>query len=51
MEALAQPELKAKLLESGVIAAPMGGKDLRSFIRPQAALYREVVRSAKITTE
>lgn len=51
LETLAQPEVKAKLLESGVTAAPMSGSDLRTFIRPQAALYRDIVQSAKITME
>lgn len=51
LESLAQPEVKAKLLESGVTAAPLGGNDLRTFVRPQATLYRDIVRSAKITME
>lgn len=51
LEALAQPEVKAKLADSGITASPMSGSDLRTFIRPQAALYRDIVQGAKITVE
>jgi tripartite-type tricarboxylate transporter receptor subunit TctC len=51
LEALAQPEVKAKLLESGITAAPTSGQELRAFVSPQAALYRDIVKSAKITME
>lgn len=51
LEALEQPEVKSKLLESGFAVAPMSGNDLRTFIRPQAALYRDIVQSAKISME
>lgn len=51
LESLAQPEVKAKLLESGITASPLRGEDLRTFVRQQAALYRDIVRSAKITME
>ncbi|WP_046114288.1 Bug family tripartite tricarboxylate transporter substrate binding protein [Aquincola tertiaricarbonis] len=51
MEALAQPEVKAKLGEAGVTAAPLRGEELRTFVRQQAALYRDIVQSAKITME
>jgi tripartite-type tricarboxylate transporter receptor subunit TctC len=50
-EAMAQPEVKAKLAESGITASPMSGKDLREFVRPQAQLYRDIVSTAKISLE
>jgi tripartite-type tricarboxylate transporter receptor subunit TctC len=51
LEALGQAEVKAKLAESGITAAPLGGKALNDFIKPQAALYRDIVTTAKITVE
>lgn len=51
LEAVAQPEVRAKLAEAGITVAPMGGGELRAFITPQAALYRDIVKSAKITME
>ncbi len=50
-DSLAVPELRARLAESGVIVSPLNGADLRSFVRPQAALYRDIVQASKITTE
>jgi tripartite-type tricarboxylate transporter receptor subunit TctC len=51
LEALAQPELKGKLQESGITVSPMTGQDLRAFVKPQAALYRDIASAAKITVE
>lgn len=51
LEALAQPELKAKLADSGIAVAPLPGAELRAFIAPQAALYRDIASAAKITME
>jgi tripartite-type tricarboxylate transporter receptor subunit TctC len=51
LDAVAQPEVRAKLLESGVTVAPMNGRDLRAFIQPQAALYRDIVQTGKIAME
>lgn len=51
LETLAQPELKAKLAESGITTAPLAGKDLRAFVKPQAELYREIVAAGKISLE
>ena len=51
LEALTQPEVKAKLLESGITVAPLTGQELRAFVSPQAALYRDIVKTAKITME
>lgn len=51
MEALALPDLRAKLLESGITVAPMKGAELRGFVAAQAAVYRDIVQSAKISTE
>jgi len=49
--ALAQPEVRAKLAEGGITAAPLNGQDLRAFLKPQSTLYREIVTSAKIAQE
>lgn len=51
LAAMAQPEVVAKLAESGVTAAPLSGKDLKTFVTPQAGLYRDIVKAAKITVE
>lgn len=51
LEVLSQPELRAKLAESGITVSPMNGRDLRSFVKVQATLYQDIVTSAKITTE
>ena len=51
LDALAQPELRSKLAESGITAAPLKGQELRSFVSPQAALYRDIVRIANVTME
>lgn len=51
LEAMAQPEVRAKLADAGITPAPLGGEQLRSFIIPQAALYREIATTARITME
>jgi tripartite-type tricarboxylate transporter receptor subunit TctC len=51
LAALAQPAVRTKLQESGVSVAPLNGLDLRAFAKPQAALYRDIVTSSKITVE
>ena len=51
LESLAQPELRNKLAESGVLVSPMGGNELRAFVKPQATLYRDIVQAAQITAE
>jgi tripartite-type tricarboxylate transporter receptor subunit TctC len=51
MEALASPQAKQKLADAGVTIAPMKGEAFKAFIKPQAELYREIVRSAKITVD
>ena len=51
LAALARPEVRARLAEGGVTVAPLNGQDLHDFLKPQAALYREIVNSAKITLE
>ena len=51
LEALAQPEVRSKLAEAGITVAPMPGRELRAFVAPQAALYRDIVKTAKITME
>ncbi len=33
------------------LTAPLAGKDLRAFVRPQAELYREIVTAGKISLE
>jgi tripartite-type tricarboxylate transporter receptor subunit TctC len=51
LEALAQPEVRTKLAEAGITVAAMPGRELRAFVAPQAALYRDIVKTAKITME
>jgi tripartite-type tricarboxylate transporter receptor subunit TctC len=51
LEALAQADVKTKLADSGITVAPQNGADLRAFIKPQAALYRDIVAVAKISLE
>jgi tripartite-type tricarboxylate transporter receptor subunit TctC len=51
LKALAQPAVRAKLQESGITVAPLNGRELKAFVAPQAALYRDIVQSAKITLE
>lgn len=50
-DALGSPTAKAKLAEGGVTVAPLKGQEFRAFIKPQADLYRDIVRSAKITVD
>lgn len=50
-ESLAQPELRQKLQDAGLSEAPMHGPEFKAFIKPQAALYRDIVTSSKITRE
>lgn len=51
LEAVAQPEVRTKLAEAGITVAPMAGREFRAFVGPQAALYRDIVKTAKITME
>lgn len=51
LEAIAQPEVRTKLAEAGITVAPMGGRELRAFVTPQAALYRDIVSTGKISME
>jgi tripartite-type tricarboxylate transporter receptor subunit TctC len=51
LEALGSPEARAKLGEAGITVAPMKGQELKAFIKPQADLYRDIVRAAKITMD
>jgi tripartite-type tricarboxylate transporter receptor subunit TctC len=50
-EALGQAELKARLKESGITVSPMKGRELRDFVAAQAAIYRDIVSSSKISVE
>ena len=50
-DTLAQPELRQKLQEAGITVAPLGGPEFKVFIKPQAALYRDIVTTSKITME
>ena len=51
LDALTQPDVRTKLTEAGITVAPMTGRELRAFVGPQAALYRDIVKTAKITME
>lgn len=48
---LNMPEVKSKLLEAGITAAPQAGKEFRDFILPQVTIYKEIVNAAKITLD
>lgn len=50
-EALAQPEVRQKLQDAGITVAHMGGAEFKAFVKPQAALYRDIVTRSKITME
>ncbi|CAN7504990.1 tripartite tricarboxylate transporter substrate-binding protein [Acidovorax sp. LjRoot118] len=50
-ESLAKPELRQKLHDAGSSVAPMHGPEFKAFIKPHAALYRDIVTSSKITME
>ena len=43
--------MKAKLGDSGITTAPLNGADLRAFVKPQAALYRDIITSARISVD
>lgn len=51
LEAMAQPDVKGKLGDSGITTAPLNGADLRAFVKPQAALYRDIIISARISVD
>lgn len=51
LAAAGQPDVRSKLLESGVTAAPLGAQEAHPFIVNQASLLRDIVASAKITQE
>ena len=50
-EALGQPELRARLKESGITVSPMKARELRDFVAAQATVYRDIVSSSKITID
>lgn len=50
-QALAAPDVVAKLAESGVTVAAMTGQQLKAFVTVQARTYREIVDSARITLD
>lgn len=51
LESLAQPEVRTKLADAGIAVAPLNGADFRAFVAPQAALYRDIVKAARISME
>jgi tripartite-type tricarboxylate transporter receptor subunit TctC len=51
LEALVQPELRSKLADAGITVSPLGGEEFRKFVRPQAALYRDIVRESQISVD
>ena len=50
-DATAEPELRKKLAEAGFSVAPASGQELHSFVKPQAVLYRDIIKGAKITMD
>ena len=51
LEALAQPEVQAKLRDGGITVSEMNGQQLRAFVTLQAAVYRDIATGSKITME
>jgi tripartite-type tricarboxylate transporter receptor subunit TctC len=51
LQALAAPEVVAKLQEGGITAAPMSGQQLKAFVSLQANIYRDIATAAKISLE
>ena len=51
VEAMAQPEVQAKLQAAGITPAPMTGRQMKAFVSLQANVYRDVVTSANISLE
>ena len=51
LDSMAQADVKKELQKSGISPAPMSGQQLRAFIKPQAALYKDIVAAAKISLE
>lgn len=50
-DAIAVPEVRAKLADSGITAAAMGSRDFREFVKQQAIVYQEIVSNGKIVLE
>lgn len=51
LAAVAAPEVQSKLKDAGITPSPLNGKDLTAFVKQQAAIYQEIVNSAKIALE
>lgn len=50
-QALENPDLRKKLSDAGFSVAPLDGEQLQTFMKSQATLYRDVVKTLKISTE
>lgn len=44
-------DVQAKLKASGITPAPLNGKELGTFVKQQAGIYKDVVESARISLE
>jgi hypothetical protein len=42
--------VRTQLAETGITVAPMSGRELRAFVSPQVALYRDIVKAVNIKT-
>jgi tripartite-type tricarboxylate transporter receptor subunit TctC len=51
LAAAGQADVRSKLLESGVTAAPLGAQESHTFVASQATLLRDIVTSAKISQD
>ncbi len=51
LEAVGQPEVRAKLADAGITPSALPGSELRSFVAQQSTLYREIVKAARISME
>lgn len=48
---LAQADVRKKLSDAGFTISHQTGQQMKAFIKPQAALYRDIVTASKITVE
>ncbi|MGS5089362.1 Bug family tripartite tricarboxylate transporter substrate binding protein [Hydrogenophaga sp. A37] len=51
LEVLEQPEVRSKLQEGGITAAPMNGRDLKAFVHVQEKVYQDIVTATKIALD
>ena len=50
-DALAQPEIQTKLIDTGLQPAPLASNEFRAFIEADTSTWREVAKAAGIKPE